>query len=315
LVYIDAPKAVEKTMALLASAKDDAPAQKSISESSDLILRNPQYGMDIASMLSKVPPAQQTWYANVLSQAKNGWTPTTQKQYFQWYYKAFGYKGGVCYVGFINTARKNALVNVPKDQFDMYNKISGDSIVSISRSGVPAGTIMPKGPGKNWKIVNAVNAVDSSTGVRSFTRGKSMFAATLCSSCHQMKGEGGVSGPDLTQLGTRFSTKDILEAIIEPSKTISDQFGATVFFLKKGGSVLGRLIRQDSKNYYISQNPFATDVVRTLSKNEVARTRVSETSPMLPGMINGLNAEELSDLIAYLKAGGNKNHATYTSKK
>jgi len=56
LVYIDAPKAVEKTMALLASAKDDAPAQKSISESSDLILRNPQYGMDIASMLSTVGP-------------------------------------------------------------------------------------------------------------------------------------------------------------------------------------------------------------------------------------------------------------------
>jgi hypothetical protein len=36
---------------------------------------------------------------------------------------------------------------------------------------------------------------------------------------------------------------------------------------------------------------------------------------MLPGMINGLNSEELSDLIAYLKAGGNKNHAIYTSKK
>ena len=315
LVYIDAPKAVEKTMALLAIAKDDAPAQKSISESSDLILRNPQYGMDIAAMLSKVPPAQQTWYANVLSQAKNGWTPATQKQYFQWYYKAFGYKGGVCYVGFINTARKNALANVPKDKFEMYNKISGDSIVSISRSGVPAGTIMPKGPGKNWKITNAVNAVDSSVGERNFTRGKSMFAATLCASCHQMNGEGGVAGPDLTQLGTRFSTKDILESIIEPSKTISDQFGSTIFFLKKGGSVLGRLIRQDNKNYYISQNPFATDVVRTLSKNEVARTRVSETSPMLPGMINGLNSEELSDLIAYLKSGGNKNHVIYTSKK
>lgn len=115
----------------------------------------------------------------------------------------------------------------------MYNKISGDSIVSISRSGVPAGTIMPKGPGKSWKIINAVNAVDSSTAVRSFTRGKSMFAATLCSSCHQMKGEGGVAGPDLTQLGTRFSTKDILESIIEPSKTISDQFGSTIFSLKK----------------------------------------------------------------------------------
>jgi len=314
LVYIDAPHAVEKTMALMAVAKDDAPAQKSISESSDLILRNPQYGMDIAAMLAKIPPSQQTWYANVLSQAKNGWTPALQKKYFQWFYKAFSYKGGVSFVGFINSARKTALANAPKEQFDYLNKLSGDSIVSLSWSGVPVGTIMPKGPGKNWKTKQAVDAVDSSTGTRSFVRGKSMFAATLCSSCHQIKGEGGVAGPDLSQLGTRFSTKDILESIIEPSKTISDQFGSTVFFLKKGGSVLGRLIRQDNANYYISQNPFATNIIRTLSKKEVARTRVSETSPMLPGMINGLNAEELSDLIAYLKSGGNKNHPIYTKK-
>ena len=314
LVYIDAPHAVEKTMALMAVAKDDAPAQKSISESSDLILRNPQYGMDIAAMLARIPPSQQTWYANVLSQAKNGWTPALQKKYFQWFYKAFSYKGGVSFVGFINSARKTALANAPKEQFDYLNKLSGDSIVSLSWSGVPVGTIMPKGPGKNWKTKQAVDAVDSSTGTRSFVRGKSMFAATLCSSCHQIKGEGGVAGPDLSQLGTRFSTKDILESIIEPSKTISDQFGSTVFFLKKGGSVLGRLIRQDNANYYISQNPFATNIIRTLSKKEVARTRVSETSPMLPGMINGLNAEELSDLIAYLKSGGNKNHPIYTKK-
>jgi hypothetical protein len=35
---------------------------------------------------------------------------------------------------------------------------------------------------------------------------------------------------------------------------------------------------------------------------------------MLPGLINGLNSEELSDLIAYLKSGGNKNHPIYTKK-
>jgi hypothetical protein len=33
---------------------------------------------------------------------------------------------------------------------------------------------------------------------------------------------------------------------------------------------------------------------------------------MLPGMINGLNAEELKDLIAYLKSGGNQNHPIYS---
>jgi len=45
----------------------------------------------------------------------------------------------------------------------------------------------------------------------------------------------------------------------------------------------------------------------------VLRTRVSEVSPMLPGMINALNAEELKDLMAYLRSGGNPNHAVYSS--
>jgi putative heme-binding domain-containing protein len=133
----------------------------------------------------------------------------------------------------------------------------------------------------------------------------------MCISCHQIKGEGGISGPDLTQLGSRFSTKDMLEAIINPSKTISDQFGSTVFYLRQGGSVLGRLIKQDNNKYYISQNPFAPEFVRELNKKDVLRTRVSEISSMLPGMINRLNSNELKDLVAYLKAGGNDQSPIY----
>jgi putative heme-binding domain-containing protein len=107
----------------------------------------------------------------------------------------------------------------------------------------------------------------------------------------------------------------MLEAIINPSKTISDQFGSTVFYLRQGGSVLGRLIRQDNTKYYISQNPFAPEFVRELNKKDVLRTRVSEISPMLPGMINRLNSDELKDLIAYLKAGGNQDSPIYKEKK
>ena len=315
LVYIDAPQAVEKTMALLAIAKDEDAAQKSISESADLIMRNPQYGMDIAGMLAKIPPFQQTWYANVLSQAKNGWTADLREKYFQWFYKAFSYKGGHSFVGFIDNARKTALANVPKEKFAYFNEISGDSIVNFSRSGLDIGAVRPKGPGRDWELKEALAVVDSGSGTRNFEHGKAMFAASLCLSCHQIKGEGGVAGPDLSQLGTRFSSKDMLESIIEPSKTISDQFGATVFYLKEGGSVIGRLIRQDDVKYYISQNPFATQTIRELNKKQVSRTRVSEISPMLGGMINSLNGEELKDLIAYLKSGGNKDNAVYAAKK
>lgn len=315
LVYVDAPKAVEKTMALLTVAKDDMAAQKTVSESSDLILRNPQYGMDIAGMLSKMPPLTQTWYANVLSQAKNGWTTDLRNKYFQWYYKAFGYKGGVCYVGFIDKARKNALENLPKESFALYNKISGDSIVNLAKKGLDIGPVRPKGPGRGWKLADALAIVDSANGTRNFEQGKAMFAASLCRTCHQVRGEGGIAGPDLTQLGTRFSNKDMLEAIIAPSKTISDQYGSTVFYLRSGGSLMGRLIRQDKDKYYISQNPFDTQTIKEVLKKNVVRTRVSEVSPMLPGMINGLNPEELKDLMAYLKSGGNPAHPVYNSTK
>lgn len=313
LVYVNAPKSVEKTMALLAVAKDDAGGQNTLSESADLILRNPQYGIDIAGMLSKMPPLQQTWYANVLTQAKTGWTPELRKKYFEWYYKAFGYKGGHSFVGFIDKARKTALSHVPQDQFAYYNKLSGDEIVALSGTNLSVGSVRPKGPGRNWKLEEAVAVIDSGLVNRDFEKGKAMFAATLCLSCHQIKGEGGVSGPDLTQLGNRFSYKDMLQAIISPSATISDQYGSTVFYLKQGGSILGRLVRQDKDNYYISQNPFAPETVRAVLKKNVVRTRVSEVSPMLPGMINSLNSEELKDLVAYLKSGGNKNHPVYTS--
>lgn len=314
LVFLQAPKAVEKTMALMENAKDDNSGQKTFMESSDLILRNPQYGLDIAGMLAKVPPAQQTYYATVLSEAKTGWTPELREKYFKWFYNAFNYKGGNSFVGFIDKARKSALKYVPKNRLDYFNSISGDSL--LSRSGIDlANRIRPKGPGKNWKMEEALPLLEDSLTNRNLAQGKAMFDATLCSSCHTMRGEGGAVGPDLTQLGTRFTVKDMLEAIIHPSKAVSDQYAATVFYLKNGSSVLGRLTNQDSNKYHISQNPFAPQTLREIPKKDVTRTRVSEVSLMMPGMINSLNAEELKDLMAYLMSGGNKEHPVYSASK
>ncbi len=306
LLYINAPQAVEKTMALLAVAKDDNSVQNTLTQSSDLIMRNPRYGLDIATMLSNVPPAQQTFYATALSQSKTGWTPELQEKYFQWFYGAFKYKGGHSFIGFIDKARKNALANVDTVRFAHFNTMSGDSLVRRGGIYVADAFEQPKGPGRRWTMEIAMPVADSGITNRNFEQGKAMYAASLCISCHMMNGEGGVAGPDLTQLGTRFSYKDMLEAIIDPNKTISDQYGATVFYLKEGGSVLGRLISQDDDKYIISQNPFAPLTTRELLKKDIVRTMLSEVSPMLPGMINRLNAEELKDLLGYLKSGGKK---------
>ncbi|HEX8038526.1 MAG TPA: c-type cytochrome, partial [Chryseosolibacter sp.] len=309
LVYLEAPGVVEKTLGLLETAKDEE-SDKTAMSSSDLILRNPQYGMDIAGMLSKVPPAQQTYYATVLCQAKSGWTPELHEKYFKWFREAFGYKGGVSYVGFINEARQEALTHVPEDQKEHYSSISGEELLTKAGNRLVEGP-QPEGPGRRWTVEEALPLVEGQLKGRNFERGKLMFDAARCSSCHTMRGEGGNIGPDLTQVGTRFSAKDILEAIIEPNKTVSDQYAATVFTLKDGSSVLGRLVNENDQTYFISQNPFAPEVIREIPKQDVTNKKYSYISTMYPGLINRLNEEELKDLLAYLMAGGNADHDIY----
>jgi len=311
LVHLDAPSVVGKTLALLKDAKDDPNYQKTFMESSDLILRNPQYGLDIANMLANVPPAQATFYATVLGGADKGWTAAQRVEYFGWIKNALtAYKGGRSYVGFLDRARKMALASVDKADFEKYDELSGGKLLTESGNDIINSDVQPEGPGRRWTLEEAEPLVANLVG-RDLVKGKAMYAATLCQSCHTMQGQGGAIGPDLSQLGTRFSAKDILVATIDPNATISDQYQSTVLELKAGGSIVGRINNEDAKNYYISQNPFAPNDIKTVSKSTVALKKNGDVSIMMPGLINRLNEEELKDLMAYLISGGNATHAVY----
>jgi len=305
LVFLEAPSVTPKTLALMEKKEIYNPNEGLATNSEDLILRNPQYGLDIAKMLEKMPAPQQTYLAMMLAKSKNGWTPELRDQYFAWYKKAFSYKGGNSYVGFLDKARKMALANVPAGKKDYYDKLSGGDMLSASGNDLVEGD-MPKGPWKNYKLADMDTIFNEELAQRDFKRGKAMFVATTCSKCHAMKGEGGNVGPDLTQIGTRFSTKDMMEAIISPNNSISDQYAATQFQLKNGKSMVGKITNQDKNYYYISQNPYAPDYLVKIKKKQVLSQNNSPVSLMLPGLINPLNKEELKDLIAYLKAGGDE---------
>jgi len=311
LIYLDAPNAVEKTLALLNDAKDDSTYQQTVTSSSDLILRNPEYGLDIAKMLAKTPPAQQIYFATVLSKAKSGWTPEMREKYFKWYYEAFGYKGGNSFIGFLDKARKMALENVPESEFAHYNMLSGDSLLNETGRSLAETSEGPKGPGRNWTMEEALPVVEKDSGDRDFKQGSMLFSAIQCGTCHSIQGEGGSIGPDLTQVGTRFSKRDMLESIIEPSEVISDQYASKIYYLKDGTSLLGRLSNEDDKSYFISQNPYAPQTLKEILKKDVKEVKTAKVSIMPPGTINVLNENELNDLIAYLMAGGDKNHAVY----
>jgi len=311
LVHLDAPSAVGETLALLKNAKDDPNYQKTFTASSDLIFRNPQYGLDIANMLANVPPAQATFYATVLGGADKGWTAAQREEYFGWIKHALtAYKGGRSYVGFLDRTRKMALASVDKADFEKYDELSGGKLLTENGNDLMDQYVQPEGPGRRWTVEEAEPLLANLVG-RDLVKGKAMYAASLCQSCHSMQGAGGAIGPDLSQLGTRFSPKDILVATLDPNASISDQYHATVLELKAGGSLVGKITDEDAQNYYFSQNPFAPADIKTVPKNTVSLKKNSNVSIMMPGLVNRLNEEELKDLMAYLISGGNANHAVY----
>ena len=79
-------------------------------------------------------------------------------------------------------------------------------------------------------------------GKRDFDRGRTLFAATQCFACHRYDNEGGAVGPDLTAVAGRFSTRDLLESIVLPSKVISDQYEAVTIATTDGKVVTGRIM-------------------------------------------------------------------------
>jgi len=119
-----------------------------------------------------------------------------------------------------------------------------------------------------------------------------------------MAGEGGAIGPDLSTAGKKFSLEDMLAAIVEPSKVISDQYGSQQVLTSDGTVLVGRAVEIGEEYYVYTVDVDAKPVV--VEKSDVESIVSSKISQMPLGLIDGLNEEELKDLLAYVMAAGDK---------
>jgi putative heme-binding domain-containing protein len=129
-----------------------------------------------------------------------------------------------------------------------------------------------------------------------------------------MGGQGGIQGPDLTSAGGRFSVKDLLVATIEPSKEISDQYQASQFLLEDDTVIVGRVANLNGDNLMIQTNMLDPGNFTNLKRQDIVEVRQSQVSPMPSGLLDTLSKEEIIDLLAYLRAGGNPKHSLYMPK-
>lgn len=146
---------------------------------------------------------------------------------------------------------------------------------------------------------------------RKFAQGKRMFEAAHCYACHQFNGGGGVAGPDLSNLGRRFSVKDIMDSINEPSKVINAFYEATNITLKDGSFVYGQVIEKTETELKIMTNPYDTSNLTSVKLSEIESREISHVSQMPPMMTSMFNKEELLDFMAYILSQGNHKHAYF----
>jgi putative heme-binding domain-containing protein len=301
LVYLQSPTIVARTVAWMEKLSHEA---EPVPNWGELAKRNKGYGGTVQAFMNNMPPVRAIHYAFVLRNAKVGWTTDLRRTYFEFFNRAAMHPGGASFPGYLKAMRADALATVPKSELPLY-----DDILSVPLGGKPFQATPPKGPGRKWSKPEAMAILGPKIKGANFASGRNLFHAANCAKCHRFAGEGGAIGPDLSTAGRKFSLSDLMDAVLEPSKAISDQYGSQQLQLSDGRSLVGRVVEIGDELHVYTSDANAEAIV--VKKADVEEMKVSPVSQMPSGVIDALNEQELKDLVAYLLSAGNRNDRVF----
>lgn len=117
-----------------------------------------------------------------------------------------------------------------------------------------------------------------------------------CAACHQIKGEGGLIGPQLDGIGTRGPER-LCEDILDPNRNVDAHFHLHTFTLKDGTVTAGFLKAELGEIKLIAD---ATGKEHRLSKKDIAKSEVTPMSLMPPTFGQTMDESTFNDLLGYL---------------
>ena len=129
-------------------------------------------------------------------------------------------------------------------------------------------------------------------------RGKKVFFSeqTACFKCHQVAGEGGKLGPDLSSL-TQRDYASVLKDITEPSAAINPDHLAYNLELKDGAAANGVILDDTPEKIVLGQ---ATGQSLVIEKSRISSMKASAVSLMPEGLLKTLSAQQQKDLLTFL---------------
>ena len=265
-------------------------------------------GMDLIEAAESQEP--QIEYARSLRHLKTGWTPELRERQLNWFLKASNYRGGASMTKFIEFIRKDSL-----DTFTDEEKKRHATL--IAKKATPKTVIENLGEifvGRTptmWTLDELSRAAQTGMTGRNFDTGRKMFSAAACFACHRFGNAGGMTGPDLTGAGGRYSPHDLLDQIIHPSKEINEQFAPVVVTQNDGKIISGVIVNLNGDRVTINTDLTNPNQRVSVDRKQVKSMEVSKVSPMPPMLLNMLKKDEVLDLLAYVLSGGKPNHEMF----
>jgi len=154
-----------------------------------------------------------------------------------------------------------------------------------------------------WRVagyVRSLGRVETAALTGDAGRGRELYRAKGCAGCHIVRGAGGASGPELTEIGARRSAAYLREALIDPAASVPEKFLTVSVTTRAGRSLRGVRVNEDSFTVQLRDD---NDRFHSFRKSELKDLKKEFGVSTMPSY-KTLAAAELDDLVAYLASLG-----------
>jgi putative heme-binding domain-containing protein len=131
-------------------------------------------------------------------------------------------------------------------------------------------------------------------------RGRELFfksAGLQCVNCHKINGTGSNLGPDLSQIGKKLTRTQVLDNLLEPSKTIDPLYVPYLLETTDGKFHTGLLAERNDREVVLK---IAGDKEVRVPASKVERLAPQSKSLMPELLLRDLTAEQAADLVEFL---------------
>jgi putative membrane-bound dehydrogenase-like protein len=126
--------------------------------------------------------------------------------------------------------------------------------------------------------------------------GQAVFNRT-CGPCHQMYGQGGTIGPDLTG-SNRANLEYLLSNVLNPNGEVQDDYKMVLVTTRDGRTFSGNVIAENDRQITLRVVGRENAII---SKPDIQSREVTAVSMMPPGLLDALSDREAIDLVAFLR--------------